>query len=96
MIIDPPSKQVEHVVDEAMNEDELVMNDNCISLKERPTKDVEGEFTSNSYWDEEFVPLQDEGLNEPQQDGRKERPKNNVRSGLVIGGLPPKKWNVPP
>jgi hypothetical protein len=38
----PPSKQVEHVVDKGMNEDELVMDDNCISLKERPTKDVEG------------------------------------------------------
>jgi hypothetical protein len=53
----PPSKLVEHVVNETMNEDELVMNDNCISLKERPTKDVEGESTSNSYLDKEFVPL---------------------------------------
>jgi hypothetical protein len=32
-------------VDEALNEDELVKNDNGISLKERPT---EGDSTSNS------------------------------------------------
>ncbi len=30
----PPSKQVEHVVDEAVNDDELVKDDNCIFLKE--------------------------------------------------------------
>jgi len=51
----PPSKQVKHVVDEAVNEDELVMNDNRISLKERPIDHVEGESTSNSYLDEKFV-----------------------------------------
>jgi hypothetical protein len=61
----PPSKQIKHVVDEAVNEDELVMNDNRISLKERPVDDVEGESSSNSYLDEKFVPLQDESLNEP-------------------------------
>ncbi len=61
-----PSKQVEHVVDEAVNEDELVMYDNPISLKEKPAEDVEGESASNSYLDKEFVPLQDEGLNDPQ------------------------------
>jgi hypothetical protein len=61
----PPLKQVKHV-DEAVNEDELIMNDNRISLKERPIDDMEGESTSNSYLDEEFVPLQDESLNEPQ------------------------------
>jgi len=61
-----PSKQVEHVVDEAVNEDELVMYDNPISLKERLAEDVEGESASNSYLDKEFVPLQDEGLNDPQ------------------------------
>jgi hypothetical protein len=43
------SKQVEHVVvEEVMNDDELVKDDNYISLKERPTNGVEGEFTSNS------------------------------------------------
>ncbi len=46
----PPSKQVEHVVvDEVMNDDELVNDANLLSLKERPTEDVEGdESTSNS------------------------------------------------
>jgi hypothetical protein len=41
------SKQVKHIVaNEAMNDDELVKDDNCIFFKERPTKDVESEFTS--------------------------------------------------
>jgi hypothetical protein len=35
-------------------------------------------------------------LNEPQQDGWRESPKNNVRNGLMIGGLPPKRWNMLP
>jgi hypothetical protein len=40
-----------------MNDDELVKNVNPIPLKERPTKDVEGdESTSNSFLEEEFVP----------------------------------------
>ncbi len=43
--------------------------DNCTSLKERLVEDVEGEFTSNYFLQEEFVPPQDEGLKEPQQDG---------------------------
>jgi hypothetical protein len=44
----PPSKQVEHVVDEVVNDDELVKDANRISFKERPVEDVEGdEFTSN-------------------------------------------------
>jgi len=67
----PPSKQVEHVVvDEVVNYDELVKNANHISLKERPVEDVEGdEFTSNYSSEEEFAAPQDDGLNEPQQDG---------------------------
>ncbi len=73
----PPSKQVEHVVvDEVMNDDELVKDANRISLKERPTKDMEGdEFTSNFSLEEKFVPPQDETLNEPQEDGQRERPQ---------------------
>jgi hypothetical protein len=57
---------------------------------------VEGdESTTNSSLEEEFVPTQDEGLNEQQQDGPRERPQRQ-RKGLVIGGLPPKRWNGPP
>ncbi len=63
----PPSKQVEHVVDEVMNDDELVKDANYIILQESPAEDMEGdECTSNSSLEEEFVPLQDEGLNELQ------------------------------
>ncbi len=71
----PPSKQVKHIVlDEAVNDDELVKDVNYISLKKRPVKDVEGdEYTSNVFLKEEFAPPQDEGLNEPQQDGQRER-----------------------
>jgi len=67
----PLSKQVEHVVvDKVVNNDELVKDANPISLKERPTEDVEGdESTSNSFSKEEFATPQEEGLNEPQQDG---------------------------
>ncbi len=63
----PPSKQVGHVVlDEVMNDDELVKDANRISLKERPSENVEGdESTSNSSSKGKFVPPQDEGLNEP-------------------------------
>ncbi len=63
----PPSKQVGHVVlDEVMNDDELVKDVNHISLKERPSENVEGdESTSNSSSKGKFVPSQDEGLNEP-------------------------------
>ncbi len=66
-----PSKEGEHViVDEVVNDDELVKDANPISLKERATKDVEGdEFTSNSSSKEDFVTSQYEGLNKPQQDG---------------------------
>jgi hypothetical protein len=67
----PLSKQVEHVVlDEVVNDDELVKDANHISLKERSVEDVEGdESTSNSYSGKEFATPQEEGLNEPQQDG---------------------------
>ncbi len=73
----PPSKEEEHViVDEVVNDDELVKDANPISLKEKPTEDVKGdEFTLNSFSEEEFVTSQNEGLNEPQQDGRRERPQ---------------------
>jgi hypothetical protein len=36
----PPSNQVEHIVDEVVNDDELVEDANLIPLKERPTEDV--------------------------------------------------------
>ncbi len=73
----PPSKEGEHViVDEVVNDDEFVKDAYLISLKERPTEDVEGdESTSNSSSEEEFGTSQDEGLNESQQDGRRERPQ---------------------
>jgi hypothetical protein len=63
----PLSKQVKHVVDEVVNDDDELVNDaNHISLKEKPLEDVEGdESTSNSSLKEKFVPSQDEGLNEP-------------------------------
>jgi hypothetical protein len=49
-----------------MNDDELVKDANRISLKERPSENVEGdESTSNSSSKGKFVPPQDEGLNEP-------------------------------
>jgi len=73
----PPSKQVEHVVvDEAVNDDALVKDANPISLNEGQSEGVEGdESTSNSSSKEEFATPQDVGLNEPQQDGRRERPQ---------------------
>jgi hypothetical protein len=62
----PPSNQVEHIVDEVVNDDELVKDVNPIFFKERPTKDVEGdESTSNCSSKEEFASPQDKGLNEP-------------------------------
>jgi len=67
-------------VDEVVNDDELVEDTNHISLKERPVEDVEGdEPTSNSSSEEEFATPQDEGLNEPQQDGRRERPQRQCK-----------------
>jgi hypothetical protein len=53
-----------------VNDDELFKDANPISLKERPAEDMEGdESTSNYFSEEEFATPQDEGLNEPQQDG---------------------------
>jgi hypothetical protein len=72
----PFPKQVEHVVNEIVNDDELVKDANPISLNEGSAKGMEGdEFTSNSSLEEEFATPQDEGLNEPQQDGQKEKPQ---------------------
>ncbi len=73
----PLPKQVEHVVvDEVVNDDELAKDANPISLNERSIEGVEGdESTSNSSEEEEFATPQDEGLNVPQQDGRRERPQ---------------------
>jgi hypothetical protein len=70
----PLSNQVEHlVIDEV---DELVKDVNPISLKARPAEDVEGdESTTNSSSKEEFASSQDEGLNEPQQDGPRKMPQ---------------------
>jgi hypothetical protein len=34
-----------------------------------------GESTSNSSLEEKFIPTQDEGLNKPQLDGRRETPQ---------------------
>ncbi len=70
----PLSNQVEHVVDEVVNDvvndDALGNTANHIFLNERPSKDVKGdEFTSNYFSKKKFAPPQNEGLNEPQQDG---------------------------
>jgi hypothetical protein len=72
-----PSKEGKYVVvNEVVNDDEIVKDANPISLKERPAEDVEGdESTSNSSSEEDFATTQNEGLNEPQQDGRRERPQ---------------------
>jgi hypothetical protein len=43
-------------VDEIVNDDELIKDANPISLKERPTEDVEGdESTSNFSSEQEFI-----------------------------------------
>ncbi len=66
----PPSNQVEHLVDEVVNDDDIAKDVNLIPLKERPAEDMEGgESTSNSSSKEEFPLTQDEGFNEPQEDG---------------------------
>jgi hypothetical protein len=74
----PLSNQIEHfVVDEV---DELVKDVNPISLKARPVEDMEGdESTTNSSSEEEFASSQDEGLNELQQDGPRERPQRRPK-----------------
>ncbi len=69
----PSSKQIKLVVEEAVNDDELVKDDNCISLKERLVEDVKGIPTSNFSSKEEFLLAQDESLIEPQQDGQRKR-----------------------
>jgi hypothetical protein len=67
-------------VDEVVSDEKLIKDVNLISLKERPAEDVEGdEFTSNSLEEEEFASPQDEGLNEPEQDRRKERPQRQCK-----------------
>jgi transposase InsO family protein len=68
-----PSKEGKYVVvDEVVNDDEIVKDANLISLKGRPTEGVEGdESTSNSSSEKDFATTQNEGLNEPQQDGRR-------------------------
>jgi hypothetical protein len=76
-----PSKQVKHVVlDEIVNDDEFVKDANRIPLKEKTVEDMEGdESTSNSSSKDEFAPPQDEGLNEPQQDGRRKKPQRQCK-----------------
>jgi hypothetical protein len=71
----PSSNKVEYLVDEVVNDDDITKDVNPIPLKERLVEDVEGgESTSIFSSEEEFIPTQDEGLNKPQQDGRKNRP----------------------
>ncbi len=68
------------IVDEVVNDDEFAKDANLISLKERPAKDVEGdEFTLNSYSEEDFATTKNEGLNEPQQDGQRERAQRQCK-----------------
>ncbi len=63
-------------MDEVANDDDIVKDVNPIPLKERLAVDLEGgESTSNFSLEEEFPPTQDESLNEPQQDGRREWPQ---------------------
>jgi hypothetical protein len=76
----PLPKQVEHVVDEVVNDDELVKDANPISLNEGSAEGVEGdESTSNSSLEEEFATPQGEGLNEAQQDARREKPQRQCK-----------------
>ncbi len=77
-----PSKEGKYVVvDEVMDDDENVKDANPISLKKKPTEDVEGdESMSNSFLEEDFATTQNEGLNEPQQDGRRERPQRQCKA----------------
>jgi hypothetical protein len=71
----PLLKEGEHVVvDEVVNDDELVKDVNPISFKERLVEDVKGDkSTSNFFSEKKIATSQDEGLNEPQQDGQRER-----------------------
>jgi hypothetical protein len=76
-----PSKEGKYVVlDEVVNDDEIVKDANPISFKDRPMEDVEGdESMSNSSSILFFAITQNEGLNEPQQDGRRERPQRQCK-----------------
>jgi hypothetical protein len=66
-----------------VNDDELVKDANPISLNEGPSEGMEGdESTSNSSSEKEFTTPQDEGLNEPQQDGRRKRPQRQRKEWL--------------
>jgi hypothetical protein len=93
-----PSKEGKYVVVyEVVDDDENVKDANPIFLKEKPVEDVEGdESMLKSSSEEEFATTQNEGLNESQQDGQKERPQRQCKDGLVIVGWPPKRWNGPP
>lgn len=89
----PRSKEVKHVVDEAVNEDhELVKFDNHWSLKDIPTKDVKGESISiffpkkNLYHHKMKVWVNCNKMNE--ENG----PKDNVRNGFVIVGFHQRGW----
>jgi Fic family protein len=63
-----------------MNDDELVKDANPISLNEGSTEGMEGhESTLNSYLEEEFATPQEEGLNEPQQDARRQKPQRQCK-----------------
>jgi hypothetical protein len=76
----PLPKQVKHVVDEVVNDDELVKDANPIFLNEGLAKGMEGdESTSNSSSEKKIATPQDEGLNVPQQDGRRERPQKQCK-----------------
>jgi hypothetical protein len=78
-----PSNQVKHIANGVVNDEELVKDVNPIPLKERLAEDMEGdESTSNSSSEEKFAPMQYEGLNEPQQDGRRERPQRQHKKWL--------------
>jgi hypothetical protein len=79
-----PSKEGKYVVvDEVVDDDENIKDANPISLKEKPPEDVEGdESTSNSLEEEDFATTQNEGLNEPQQDGQRERPQRQRKDWL--------------
>ncbi len=74
-----------------MNDDEFVKDANPISLNERSIEGVEGdESTSNFSLEEKFATPQDEVWMYHNKMDEEKGPKDNVKSGLVIGGWPPK------
>ncbi len=93
-----PSKQVEHVVvDEVVNDDEFIKDANPISLTKRLAKDVEGdESTSNFFSKKEFATHKKKVWMNHNKMEEEKGPKDNVKSGLVISGWPPKRLNGPP